>query len=156
MIDMLVKLYEINDDKDYLQEIADEEIIIKRAITSEKHIVLNWVNDTFSSGWESQCAVSFYRDPVSCFIAIKDNKIIGFACYNATYKGLFGPEGILENYRGKGIGKALLLSCLQAMKAEGFAYAIIGGAGPTEFYKKICGAEVIEGSNPGIFKNRLT
>ncbi len=31
-------------------------------------------------------------------------------------------------------------------------YAVIGGVGPVEFYKKLCGATLIEGSSPGIYK----
>ncbi len=38
---------------------------------------------------------------------------------------------------------------------EGYAYAIIGGAGPTEFYTKAVGAVAIEGSTPGIYRGVL-
>ncbi|MEX0750197.1 MAG: hypothetical protein WD359_05250 [Dehalococcoidia bacterium] len=33
----------------------------------------------------------------------------------------------------------------------GYAYAIIGGVGPAEFYAKVCGATVIENSDPGVY-----
>ena len=153
-MDMLVKLYDIEDSTSYLSTL-DEGIIIKRAIAPEKHIVVNWVIENFSKGWGSECDVAFSSQPVSCFIAVLGGKIIGFACYNATYKGFFGPEGVQEDFKGKGIGKSLLLRSLQAMKSEGFAYAIIGAAGPKQFYEKVCGAEVIEGSKPGIYRNPI-
>jgi len=41
------------------------------------------------------------------------------------------------------------------MKQMGYGYAIIGGAGPLEYYKKVAQAEVIEGSVPGIYKGIL-
>jgi hypothetical protein len=47
------------------------------------------------------------------------------------------------------------LACLQAMRAEGYAYAIIGGVGPAEFYAKTVGAVEIEGSTPGIYRGQL-
>lgn len=82
--------------------------------------------------------------------------MLGFACYDATVKGFFGPTGVEKTERGKGIGAALLMLCLYAMKEEGYGYGIIGSAGPVDFYKKICGATVIEGSSPGVYKGMLS
>jgi hypothetical protein len=42
------------------------------------------------------------------------------------------------------------------MAAKGYAYAVIGGAGPTEFFVKTTGAQPIAGSTPGIYHDRLT
>ena len=42
------------------------------------------------------------------------------------------------------------------MRANGYAYAIIGGVGPAEYYRKSVGARLIEGSNPGIYKGILS
>ena len=53
-------------------------------------------------------------------------EIVGFACYDATCMNFFGPTGVKESERGKGVGKALLLAALHAMKEQGYAYAIIG------------------------------
>jgi len=114
-----------------------------------------WVRQTFGAAWASECEVAFSNHPVSCFIAVEDSKIIGFACYDATCKDFFGPEGVSEAARGRGIGKTLLLSCLHAMIAQGYAYAIIGGAGPVDFYAKTTGAVIIEGSVPGIYRGML-
>ena len=63
--------------------------------------------------------------------------------------------GVTEKKRGRGIGNALFLSCLHTMAANGYAYAIIGGVGPADFYAKAVGAVEIEGSSPGIFRDRL-
>ena len=95
--------------------------------------------------------------PKSIFIATKNEtkEMLGFACYDATAKGFFGPTGVLEAARGTGIGSALLMASLHAMRDEGYGYAIIGGVGPAEFYEKICGAVKIDGSSPGIYKGML-
>lgn len=37
------------------------------------------------------------------------------------------------------------------MREMGYAYAVIGGVGPTEYYKKLCGAFVIPGSEVGVY-----
>jgi len=114
-----------------------------------------FIMEHFGEGWADETEAAFSRIPVSCFIAYDDNKkkIIGFAGYDCTAPDFFGPTGVDEAERGRGVGKALLLKCLEALRDEGYGYAIIGSAGPVEFYRKVCGATVIEGSSPGIYKD---
>ncbi|MGI6235068.1 MAG: GNAT family N-acetyltransferase [Christensenellales bacterium] len=95
----------------------------------------------------------FTNKPVRCYYAARGEEIIGFSCCDSTARGFFGPTGVLPAYRGKGIGKALLLAALHHLKDLGYAYAIIGGAGPTGFYEQACGAVEIPGSVPGIYKD---
>ena len=73
---------------------------------------------------------------------------MGFACYDATAKN-FGPTGVTSDYRGKGIGRALLLKCLLSMREQDYGYAIIGEL-PGEFYKT-ANAVPIDNSFPGIY-----
>jgi hypothetical protein len=53
------------------------------------------------------------------------------------------------------LGRALLLAVLHAQRAQGYAYAIIGGVGPAEFYARNVGAIPIAGSTPGIYAGML-
>jgi hypothetical protein len=53
------------------------------------------------------------------------------------------------------LGKALLMKSLEALREDGYAYAIIGGVGPREFYANACGAIEIPGSDPGIYADLL-
>jgi hypothetical protein len=53
------------------------------------------------------------------------------------------------------IGKMLFLYALQLMRTDGYGYAVIGGAGPTDFYAKSAGAVIIEGLEPGIYRGML-
>ena len=156
MPDMLVKLYELPGIDGLVQTYAERGITLRRAIAPEKHAVVPWVRDVFGWAWSDECEVSFSRTPVSCFVAqTQEEGIVGFACYDATTKDFFGPTGVHPDQRNQGIGRALLLLALHAMAAEGYGYAIIGGAGPMEFYAKAVGATVIEGSVPGIYRNML-
>lgn len=155
MPDMLVKLYELPEVTSLVKRLADQDIVIRRAMPYEKHIVMDWVRESFNDIWASECNVSFANHPVSCFIATEKGDIIGFACYESTCLNFFGPTGVLEEKRGSGVGKGLLLSCLHAMAAIGYAYAIIGGVGPAKFYTDAAGAVIIEGSTPGIYRDRL-
>lgn len=155
MPDMLVKLYELRDSRDVIAGLAGDGVTIRRALPPERHRVVPWVREHFNPGWESECAVAFGQVPVTCFIAINDQEILGFGCYDTTCKDFFGPTGVREDVRGRGIGTGLLLACLEAMRAQGYGYAIIGGAGPVDYYRKAVGATVIEGSSPGIYAGML-
>ena len=54
--------------------------------------------------------------------------------------------------RKRGIGAALTLACMHGMREMGYGYAIIGAAGPEDFYTRVCGAEPIADSKPGIYR----
>jgi len=151
MQDMLVRLYDLPDHMPLIKKLEREGIVIRRPLAAEKSIVIEWVTRHFGTGWASETDVSFSYQPISCFIAIQDGQVAGFACYDSCYRNFFGPTGVEESLRGRGIGKALLMECLYAMKSQGYAYGIIGGVGPAGFYAKAVGAVLIDGSNPGIY-----
>ena len=154
-MDMLVKLYALPDSRPAYDRLLGAGIVMRRALAPEKHKVTAWVRQTFSEAWASETEVAFSRQPVSCFIAIQQKKIVGFACHDATCPNFFGPTGVDPKAQKNGIGKALLFACLEAMKHQGFGYAIIGGVGPAEFYAKAVGAVAIESSEPGIYRGLL-
>lgn len=128
---------------------------IRPALPPELHIVVDWVRRNFSEDWASECSVAFSRQPVACLIAVENGKLLGFACYDTTARGFFGPTGVDSATRGKGIGLALFSACLQAMKTLGYAYAIIGDAGPVDFYAKTAGAIEIPAHDKGIYEGML-
>ena len=156
MPDMLVKLYELPEVVNNIEALRNQEIFIKRVLSPDKNKIIEYVRKNFNENWVNECDCSFSNNPISCFIAVKDKQVIGFACYDATAKNYFGPTGISEIHRGMGIGKALLLKCLFAMRENGYGYAIIGGADEAiKFYEKTVDASVIEGSVPGIYKRMI-
>jgi GNAT superfamily N-acetyltransferase len=154
-MDMLVKLYALPPSADVFERLSKTGITTRRALAPEKHTVLGWVRAHFSEHWASEVDVAFSRQPISCFIAVRQKTILGFACHDATCRNFFGPTGVDPNERKTGIGKALLFNCLEAMKSQGYGYAIIGGVGPAEFYAKTVGAIPIEGSEPGVYRGLL-
>ncbi len=156
MPDMLVKLYTLPPVAPLIEQLAADNITVRRAIAPETHIVVEWVRRTFAGdAWASECAVAFARQPVSCWIAVAENMPIGFACYDVTCRNFFGPTGVDPHFRGRRIGQALLLAALHDMAAQGYGYAIIGGVGPAEFYAKTAGAVLIDDSSPGIYRGML-
>jgi len=156
MPDMLVRLYDMPDSSG--KRPLEPGIAIKRAMNLDKIKIMDFVKANFSQGWVSECERALNNDPVSCYIAVKDEEIIGFACYDSTAKGMFGPTGIVESARGKGVGDALLKTCMTSMREKGYAYAIIGWVTDAiDFYVKSVGAQVIEGAttDKSIFQNMV-
>jgi len=149
MTDMLVKLYNLPESWPSISNLVAPEIKIRKPIGSEKSLIVQWVRENFDEFWANEMDITFSRSPVSCYVAQQDQKLVGFACYDAAALGYFGPTGVAEVFRGKGIGKALLLACLLEMKLKGYGYAIIGWAGPQEFYEKAVGAVATPIQHPG-------
>jgi GNAT superfamily N-acetyltransferase len=154
MPDMLVKLYDIPDLSPSIEGLARDGITVRPARTPEKPRVLAWMDVHFGF-WTREAEAAFSRIPVTCLLALRAQEILGFACYDSICPNFFGPTGVLEAERKRGIGRGLLLAALHAQKAQGFAYAIIGGVGPAEYYAKTVGAVMIEGSHPGIYDGLL-
>lgn len=155
MSDLLVKLYELKDDSHFMAEMEKKGVLIRKPMGPEKALVVNWVREQFGEGWASETDTALGNRPGSCFIAITGEQLVGFGCYDATYLGFFGPTGVAESQRGRGVGKALLLACLFDMKSKGYAYAVIGSAGPVDFYAKTVGATIIPNSDPGPYRTML-
>ena len=150
-MDLLVKLYDLDADAS-TSPTQESGIVIRRAMAYEKSRVTNWVTSHFGEKWGDECAISFSRQPIACHIALKGNDIIGFSCFESTFKNYFGPMGIHKDYRGRDIGKTLLLNSLLDLRALGYSYAIIGGCtGVEAFYHKTVNAIPIPDSTPGAY-----
>lgn len=165
MADLLVRLYDLPPLAPALGELDTAGVRVRRALAPERHVVSAWAAAHGSAGWASECEVAFARVPLACFVAVEKpssvatppgyvmtpQALLGFSCYEATCRNFFGPTIVRADRRGAGIGRALLLAALHAMRDEGYAYAIIGWANHVEFYRRSVGAVVIEGSEPGIY-----
>ncbi len=152
---MLVRLYNLPLSGDLFCQLEEQGITIRRARPYEKHIVQDWVGKNFSPKWVSECGIAFTRQPVSCYIATREKKILGFACCEVTARGFLGPMGVGEDTRAAGLGKALLLAALNHLHDMGYVYAIIGGVGPAAFYEHCVNAIPIPDSSPGLYVDIL-
>ncbi len=151
--DILVKLYDLPPLD--LSRTDAAGVDIRRPIAPEKHVVIDWIGEHFEPAWQSEAERCFANQPLSLFIATQGREVLGFACWDAPALGIWGPTGVSESARGQGVGSALLLATLHAMREQGYAYAIIGAAGPIEFYQRFIGGIVIPGSWPGLYRGTL-
>ncbi|HHK5533059.1 TPA: GNAT family N-acetyltransferase [Bacillus mobilis] len=120
---------------------------VRKATPSDFEKLASFVNEEFGERWLHSIEYGFrtYKENVPIYIAEQEEVIVGFACYDVVRgkKGLFGPMGTAKQNRVKGVGKQLLHRCLHSMKQDGYEYAIIGQAGPVEFYERCCNARLI-------------
>ncbi len=127
---------------------------IRRPYVFEKHHVREFVLKYYSQGWCDELEIAFNKQPLTCFIAVKDHlEIVGFICYESTAKGFVGPVGVDPNYNRHGIGYALTVEALNGMRELGYLYAIGGWAIP-RYFERHFGAIPIQESN-GWHKNTL-
>ncbi|GLC89924.1 GNAT family N-acetyltransferase [Lysinibacillus piscis] len=120
-------------------------IIFRKVEQSDATSLKSFVQREFGSGWLEAIEMGFLQENIPIFIAVEEQEIVGFACFDVVRrkKGLFGPMGTSLTNRVQGIGYTLLHLCLNEMKKIGYEYAVIGEAGPLEFYEKACGAIAI-------------
>jgi predicted N-acetyltransferase YhbS len=154
-MDYLVNLTSLSQRVELDDRLEAAGIDIRRAIAPEMELVTGWIREHFGAGWASETTVAFTRLPPSVFLATRDEKLVGFAVYDATARGFFGPTGVDKAARGGGIGRALLITALTDMRTMGYGYAIIGDVGPSEFYERSVGATVIPDSEPGVYRGML-
>lgn len=150
MADLLVNLLKLP-----AVETGTREFLVRRAQPFEISVVREFVAESFSQSWADEISVGFARQPISVFVATMNRELIGFAAYECTRRGFFGPMGVVEHAHGKGIGKALLLAAMWSLREMGYVYAVVGAAGPVHFYQKTVGAIVIPDSEPGIYTDLL-
>jgi GNAT superfamily N-acetyltransferase len=151
MPDMLAPLYDLPDAAPMMERVERAGLRVRRADPWDRLRVRGFIRENFQDVWAMEAERAFAQTPITCYLGLQGSEVVGFAVYECTRRDYFGPTGVREDLRGSGLGAALLLACLNSMREMGYAYAIIGGVGPAEFYEKIVGATVIPGSDPGIF-----
>lgn len=149
-MDMLIKLYDLP-----CVPALSAGVSLRKPIGPEHRLLLDWIEERFSSGWASEAEVALTNRPISLFFAQRDGEVLGFACHDATARGFLGPIGVAERARGQGIGAALVLTCLHDMRAAGHGYAIVGCVGTPEFFIRVAGAIEIPDSTPGLYAGVL-
>jgi predicted N-acetyltransferase YhbS len=153
--DMLVNLLCLPPARAASEELRAAGVVVRRARPWELTQVRGFVRENFSLAWADEISVGLVNQPVTVFVALREGRLVGFAAYECTRKNFFGPTGVLEEERGRGVGRGLLLAALGGLRELGYAYAVIGGVGPADFYERACGARLIPDSSPGVYADPL-
>jgi hypothetical protein len=127
------------------KELSNPRVIIKRAVAEDEDMLMNFTAEHFGEGWKETLANGFRKEEIPIFLAWKAEKLIGFSSYDIyrDQKAIYGPMGVIESERKNRLGSLLLHEALSDMKRKGYAYIVLGEAGPIEYYEKECGAILI-------------
>ena len=121
MADMLVKLYPLPTSPGLEDALRAKGIVIKRALAPDLSKIIAFTVENDHPEWADEIRVCFMNQPASCYIAVKNKEIVGFGCYESTARGFFGPTLVKDSERRQGIGKILLLKCLESLRELGYA-----------------------------------
>jgi GNAT superfamily N-acetyltransferase len=113
---------------------------VVRVASATREAVLSFVEQEFGRIWRFEAEKAEER----LFYVELDGAIAGFAANDANNRGLgfFGPTGVALPFRGRGLGKRLLLASLADLRRLGYARAVIPWTDAIAFYQRACGAKV--------------
>lgn len=124
--------------------LAAHGIACRRASRGDEAAFDAFFSAQFGDDWRYEVAQGLRCDPPAVHVAIEDDQILGFAAHSTQNRewGFFGPMGSAPAARGKGVGRVLLMRCLNDLRAAGHASAVIPWVGPIAFYKQYVDADV--------------
>jgi mycothiol synthase len=93
----------------------------------------------FGGSWPFEIAQAA-RPPSTLYLALRGDDLAGFAVHDGNNRGLgwFGPAGTWPAHRGRGVGEALLHTCLEAVAAD-HDVCEVAWIGPRDFYERSAG-----------------
>jgi mycothiol synthase len=118
---------------------SGSDVELRRATTDDATALVDFARD-FSDAWADEAARAVHQHRSRAFLALRESRVVGFACHGVYRDGWFGPTGVDPAERGNGLGEALLRLCLDDLAAAGTEVAQISWIGPMAFYHRTVGA----------------
>jgi mycothiol synthase len=122
--------------------LAGQGIAIRPLVAADRAELDTYLSARWSAGWRHEALEALDVDPPTGFLAQRDGQIVGFAVYDVSRPGWFGPTGTDEELRGRGIGAALLRRCLAAWQTAGRERGEICWTRVWSFYAKVADARI--------------
>lgn len=117
---------------------------IRRASADEDSRLVAYFGEHFGPDWLLEARLAMANDPPALHLALRGGAVIAFSAHSSQNRewGFFGPMGTAPECRGTGIGRVLLLRCLNDLRAAGHRTSVIPWVGPIAFYMYHCKARV--------------
>jgi GNAT superfamily N-acetyltransferase len=114
---------------------------LRRAEPSDRAVVLEWIAARFAPVWAFEVGRALDGPRRAVHVAFFDGAPVAFAAADGNNQGLgwFGPAGTEPAHRGRRLGEALLIRCLEDVRGLPEA-GVIAWIGPKAFYAKSVGA----------------
>ena len=146
--DMIAPLLALPDPAPVMRRVEEQGIAVGRESMGSLTPLRAFIAAHFTQVWADGVLAGLSHAPASVFTATDGDEIVGFGAHSGNRPGIVGPLGVHPQYRGRGIGAALLFQCLLDLRARGYVYGIIGQVGPAAFYEKTCGAILLPAEWP--------
>lgn len=126
------------------QRLAADGFVIRRAAPDDRGRLNAFFAADFGADWRYEAGLALDVDPPALHLALLEDRLVAFAAHSTQNRewGFFGPMGTTPAARGRGIGRVLLLRCLNDLLAAGHGSAVIPWVGPIGFYQEHCAADV--------------
>ncbi len=114
---------------------------LRRVEVTDRDALLSWIAAKFAPVWAHEVARAIAGPRRAAHAAWRDGAPVAFAAADGNNQGLgwFGPAGTDPAHRGKRLGEALLVRCLEDVRGLPEA-GVIAWIGPKQFYAKTVGA----------------
>ena len=99
-----------------------------------------FISKYFSTSWALEVEFGLINIPAAHCTVLKNiaGDIVGFAAVHAVNRNWFGPMGIKDELRGRGLGKLILLHAMRQATENGINSLILSGVNDkAQFYRKI-------------------
>lgn len=123
--------------------LREKHIEFRRATPNDFKPLISFISSEWAL-WGHELGMGMKNEPVSIFLALRDNKILAFAAYDCNNKGTgwFGPMGTDPLMRGHNLGRILLYKCLAELRGQERKTAIIPWVAPIGFYAHHANARI--------------
>ena len=108
MPDMLVRLYDLPDPEGYHRRAREAGASVRRAEPWDRFALRGFIEANFMAAWAAEADLAFSGHSITGFVAMMEGRNVGFAVYECSRRGFFGPTGVREDLRGRGLGAALM------------------------------------------------
>ncbi|QDU32767.1 Acetyltransferase (GNAT) family protein [Poriferisphaera corsica] len=120
--------------KEQVKELAAEGIELKMFEDKYAFSLLDFLRKEFAGDWASVIVDKIKKGTDDeIIVATKDEEVLGYVQWNGSH---FGPFGVSEKLRGKGIGSILFWQVVEQMKKAGEHFIWLGwtGGAAARFY----------------------
>ena len=108
----------------------------QRGVPSDLAWLPEAVARRFSDSWASEVDIALRMDRASVWYLGARTDLLGFAVNSLWARNAFGPMGVAESQRGRGLGAALLVRALRDLRVRGVERCVVAWIGPKEFYDR--------------------
>ncbi|MDB5733307.1 MAG: GCN5-related N-acetyltransferase [Variovorax sp.] len=142
-MDLPLQGFEADDERD-LTRLAAAGIEVRRGRPDDAPAVAVHTKQLWSDVWFRETRAALHRDPPPIFLALRQDRVVGFAVHGLHRSSLYGPIATDPAEQGHGIGRVLSSLCLEDMAARAVSTAQICWVAETAipFYSRTAGARL--------------